>query len=157
MKSSVTNTFTKIPLHVVFAVRFRKPLIKPEFAEKLYAHIGQTIKNKGMIPLTVGGYLDHVHILFFYKPSIPLPELVKIIKTSTTFMITREHWCEEVFRWQRGYGAFAVCQEHIDRVSSYIRNQTQHHERRSFADEYKEFMKHHQLDYEEGYLLDPEF
>src|SRR5580765_7938919 len=40
------------------------------------------------------------------------------------------------FNWQEGYGAFAVSASQIDMVIAYIRNQREHHKKRSFEQEF---------------------
>lgn len=45
------------------------------------------------------------------------------------------------FQWRRGYGAFSVSESQISKVVNYIVNQEKHHTKKSFEDEYKEFIK----------------
>lgn len=152
---SRSNTYTKIPLHIVFSVSFRKPMLNPDFSDELYSFIGQIISNKDMIPLRVGGHLDHIHILLLYKPHLPLSPLVKIIKTSTTFWIKENIPGTENFKWARGYAAFAVSQDRIEQVIGYIDKQKVHHERMDYEKEYRDFLDHHEIDYDERFLIDP--
>ncbi len=59
-----------------------------------------------------------------------------------------------VFHWQRGYGAFSVGQSNVGTVKRYIRNQKEHHKRVSFQDEYREFLKRYEIDFDERYVWD---
>lgn len=47
------------------------------------------------------------------------------------------------FAWQTGYAAYSVSESLVDKVFEYIKNQKQHHLRRSFLDEYEELIKLH--------------
>lgn len=58
------------------------------------------------------------------------------------------------FHWQEGYGAFSVSQSDIDRVHRYILNQESHHKKRTFQDEFREFLRKYEVDYEERYVWD---
>lgn len=57
------------------------------------------------------------------------------------------------FRWQDGYGVFSYSHSHIDNVWNYILNQEQHHKKKTFKDEYIEFLKKFEIEYEEEYLF----
>lgn len=56
------------------------------------------------------------------------------------------------FHWQDGYGAFTVSASKLDTVKKYIDNQIEHHRRRTFQEEYVEFLKHYGIEYDERYL-----
>ena len=58
------------------------------------------------------------------------------------------------FYWQDGYGAFSVNPSEVDVVRNYIQNQHQHHNKRSFQDEYRVFLKKYKVDYDERYVWD---
>ena len=61
------------------------------------------------------------------------------------------------FAWQEGYGAFSYSHSHLERVISYIKNQEKHHKKIAFIEEYREFLKAFEVDYDERYILkDPE-
>ena len=44
------------------------------------------------------------------------------------------------FRWQRGYGAFSVSASQFEIVKRYIENQDEHHRKKTFTEEYNEWM-----------------
>ena len=60
------------------------------------------------------------------------------------------------FEWQKGYGAFTVSSSNVPAVGRYIRNQEEHHRRRSFRDEYIELLNRHGISFEERYLFEDE-
>uniref|UniRef100_UPI003743C1A8 transposase n=1 Tax=Chryseobacterium gallinarum TaxID=1324352 RepID=UPI003743C1A8 len=45
------------------------------------------------------------------------------------------------FSWQDEYFAVSVSESMIGSVRNYIKNQEKHHQRKSFMDEYKEFIE----------------
>jgi putative transposase len=56
------------------------------------------------------------------------------------------------FAWQLGYGAFSVSKSNVPEVLKYIANQESHHRKLSFKEEFVEFLKKHEIDYDERYL-----
>jgi hypothetical protein len=55
----------------------------------------------------------------------------------------------EKFYWQDGYGAFPVNPSVIDTVITYIPNQHKHHRKKTFKDEYRDFLKKYNVEYDE--------
>ena len=54
--------------------------------------------------------------------------------------------------WQEGYGAFSVGVSQIDGTVKYIRDQEEHHRKKSFQEEYLGFLKKHGVEYDERYI-----
>jgi putative transposase len=96
---------------------------------------------------------DHTHLLLGLKPNIAPSDLIGDIKTGSTNHINEQRWIGCQFSWQEGYGAFSVSHSHLDRVASYIRNQQTHHRRKSFQDEYVEFLERHCVAYDQRYIF----
>ena len=60
------------------------------------------------------------------------------------------------FQWQRGYGAFSVSSSVVDSVIRYIAHQREHHQKRSFQDEYLEFLNRHGIEFDERFVFEQE-
>jgi len=58
------------------------------------------------------------------------------------------------FAWQSGYGAFAVSESKSEAVREYIANQREHHRRKTFQEEYREFLERHRIVFDERYVWD---
>jgi hypothetical protein len=56
------------------------------------------------------------------------------------------------FSWQEGYGAFSVSKSAVPSVRKYIQEQEKHHRRRTFQEEYLEFLEKNGVEYDERYL-----
>ena len=59
---------------------------------------------------------------------------------------------KDKFGWQDGYGAFSVSKSAEDTVIQYIRNQQEHHRKKSFQEEFIEFLNKHGIEYDENYI-----
>ena len=147
-------TFSKIHVQLVFAVQNRNALILPSWEERLYEYISGIIRGKGQKMLAINGMPDHLHIFFGMRPNCRISDLVREIKKSSHDFISAEKLCKHSFSWQEGYGAFSYSCSHIDKVMKYIAHQKDHHKSIKFQDEYIDFLKKFQIDYDTKYLFD---
>jgi hypothetical protein len=58
------------------------------------------------------------------------------------------------FHWQKGYGAFSIGQSNVAALRRYIRGQKQRHRRLTFEDEYRNFLKRYEIDYDKRFVWD---
>jgi REP element-mobilizing transposase RayT len=140
---------------MVFAVQGRQNLIRPGRKEELHKYITGIITRQGHKLLAIHCMPDHTHILIGLKPSMALSDLVREIKTGSTNFINENRWVTGRFAWQEGFGAFSYSHSQLTDVIQYIRNQEQHHARKSFRDEYLEFLEKFNVAYDKRYLFQP--
>ncbi len=86
------NTYTQLYIQFVFAVRNRESLIQRSWKDKLYKYITGIVQNNKSKMLAINGVSDHIHIFIGYKPSIPIPDLVKDIKVASSLWIKEKSW-----------------------------------------------------------------
>ena len=147
-------TYSALYYHFIWSTKNRAPLIPMSLETKMHAYINGIVKSKGGTVLQVGGMPDHIHLLVRLKPDQSVPELIKIIKT------TSGKWLKEAdsslgdFYWQKGYGAFSVSKSQTDSVQEYIMNQHEHHKYRSFKDEWLAFLQKHGVEYDEKFVFE---
>jgi REP element-mobilizing transposase RayT len=104
--------------------------------------------------LAIDGTTDHLHVLFSLSRVIKIAELVEEVKTESSKWIKTKGAEFENFHWQRGYRAFSIGQSQVGAVKRYIARQKIHHQRITFQDEYREFLKTYGIDYNEQYVWD---
>ncbi len=150
----MAGTFTQLYIQVVFAVRGRENLISPVWADRMYSYMAGIIIAKKQKPIIINGMPDHVHVFFGMQPCMNVSDMVRDIKSSSTNFINQQKLVRGKFFWQEGFGAFSYSQSHIDRVYQYIKNQQEHHNKRSFRDEYKELLTRFQIEHDDRYLFD---
>ena len=90
----------------------------------------------------------------FNKLDIKISDFVRDIKSNSSKLINEENWFLGKFHWQEGYGAFSYSKSQIDNVVKYILNQKEHHQKKSFRQEYLEFLEKFEVDYDEKYLFE---
>lgn len=150
----MAGTYSQIYIHIVIVVKYRKYLIKPEWEDELYKYITGIIKGKNQLLLEINGMPDHTHILIGIKPSMRLDDLVREIKKSATAFIQQKRFGNKQFRWQGGYGAFSHSKGNLNTVINYIKNQKEHHQKKTLRKEYIEMLEEFEIEYEEKYLFD---
>ncbi|MCC6359378.1 MAG: IS200/IS605 family transposase [Phycisphaerales bacterium] len=146
----MAHSFHKLVIHAIFSTKDRRPLITPDIAARLHPYLGGIIRELNGTALTVGGVADHVHILMQIPATLSLSDAMRLIKTNSS------KWAHETlvpaFGWQTGYGAFSVSQSNIETVRRYIENQEEHHRHVTFQEEFIEFLKRHEIEYDEKYI-----
>ena len=152
----MANTFTQIYIQIVFSVRHRASLIKDVWRENLHRYITGIIQNKGHKVLAVNSMPDHIHIFIGMKPDASLSDLVRDIKCNSSKWINDEKTKFMKFEWQEGYGAFSYSHSQRGEVVTYIQNQQEHHRKKSFREEYLEFIKKFEIPFDSKYLYDVE-
>lgn len=150
----MSSTYSQIYIQVVFAVKGRQSLIQDSWEEELYKYITGIVQNKGQKMLAINGMSDHIHILIGMRPSCNLSDLVREIKKSSNGFINEKKFCPFKFEWQEGYGAFSYSHSALDNVIGYIANQKEHHHKKSFREEYVDFLKKFEVEFKEEYLFE---
>ena len=153
-KNSMANTYTQLYIQLVFAVKNREHLIPRQHKDDVYKYMTGVIQAHKHKLIVINGLPDHVHIFIGLHPNQSLSELVYEVKTATTKYIKKQPWMKFDFAWQKGFGAFSYSRSHIDAVYKYIQNQEEHHKKRTFKEEYLDFLKKFEVEYDEKYLFD---
>ena len=84
---------------------------------------------------------DHVHCLYLLNPNRSIAEILKQVKGGSAFTINELGLMPEKFGWQTGYASYSVSESALQRVYNYIKNQKQHHTKKTFEDEYNELIQ----------------
>ena len=95
----MANTYRKVYLHIVFAVKIRKALLDKSWRHELFAYMAGSINQRGHFSLAVNGFTDHVHLFFDYNCNELISDLVREIKKSSNAFINDRNLCEQNFEW----------------------------------------------------------
>ncbi|KAA6345039.1 hypothetical protein EZS27_007381 [termite gut metagenome] len=150
----MAGTFSQIYIQVIFAVKNRDALISTTWSIELYKYITGIIQNKEQKMLAINGVPNHIHFLIGMKPSCCLSDLVREIKKSTNAFIKEKRFIKCQFQWQEGFGAFSYSQSALNNVIQYIQGQEEHHKKRSFREEYMEFLRKFEIQFNDEYVFD---
>ncbi len=148
------GTFSQIYIQIVFAVKGRENLISTVWEGELHKYIAGIIKGKEQKPIIVNGMPDHIHAFIGLRPSMAISDLVRDIKNNSTNFINDKRLVKGKFSWQEGYGAFSYAHSQIESVYNYILQQKEHHKKKTFNEEYVEFLKKFNVGYDPKYLFE---
>ena len=149
----MANTFVSLRYHVVFSTKGREPWLSEAVTGRLWPYLAGIARDNSMKALEIGGVADHIHLLLGIAPSVALSKAVGPLKGNSSAWIKTEFPRLAAFAWQDGYGAFTVGESQIETTRAYIRRQPEHHQTRSFAEEYRAFLQRHRIEFDERYLL----
>jgi REP element-mobilizing transposase RayT len=153
--SPMPQSLANVLLHVIFSTKNRSALLSNRKSrEGMHAYLAGALKNLDCPPVIVGGTTDHVHFLCHLSRTISMADVLEATKKSSSRWIKSCEYPVTNFAWQNGYGAFSVSQSNASRVCNYIANQEKHHRIRTFQEEYRAFLRCHQLAFDERYVWD---
>jgi len=149
----MANTYTQIHIQCVMAVKYRQSLIQPEWKDQLQKYITSIVQNHGHKVLAINNMPDHLHLFFGFRPNQSLSDLMRMVKSESSQWINDKQFTPAIFRWQEGYGAFSYSRSHVKTVTEYVLNQEEHHRKKTFLEEYQQFLEHFEIEYDERYIF----
>ncbi|HNV81876.1 MAG: IS200/IS605 family transposase [Tenuifilaceae bacterium] len=149
----MAGTFSQIYIHYVFAVKGRENLLHKPWRDEVFKYISGIIKGKNQKPIILNGVEDHVHVFVGLKPAMCISDLARDIKNNSSNFINQQRFLKGKFSWQEGYGVFSYAHSQIDNVYQYIVSQEEHHRKKNFKEEYIDFLKRFEIEYNEKYLF----
>ena len=148
------QSLAKIYIHLIFSTKNRERVLPDDIRPDLHAYMGGTLNGLGCSPIEINSEPDHAHLLFVMTRTETLSNVVGQIKKSANDWLRARRPQFADFYWQGGFGAFSVSQSAVDEVCQYIRKQRVHHQRTSFQDEFRAFLKRYEIEFDERYVWD---
>ena len=133
--------WVKVWIHFVWSTKNRQPFLNHEIRQKVFRHIRDNAKVKGIQLDFINGYVDHVHCLISLGTDQTIEKIMQLIKGESSFWINKNGLCKTKFEWQDEYFAVSVSESMLENARKYIANQESHHRTKSFDDEFEDFMK----------------
>jgi len=150
------RTYTSLTYHLIFSTKFRHQTIRIEFRERLYQYIGGIIRDKDGVLLEIRGVEDHIHIMAGIPATISVSDMMRFIKSNSSVWVNDTIKPKRKFAWQPGYGAFTVSHSQKPMVQKYIQNQEQHHQTKTFKDEFIQMLVAHGIEYDPRFVFEEE-
>jgi putative transposase len=130
----------KIWIHLVFATKYREHLINNVLNLTIHDHIMSNCKKKDIYLQAINGSTDHIHLLISLGKDQSVAHVVQLIKGESSFWINQKHILPNKFSWQDDYFAVSVSESLLGVVVNYIKNQEEHHKKKTFSEEVDEFL-----------------
>ena len=133
--------YTKVLIHFIWSTKNRQHLITKEFKPLSLEHIKENSIKKGIFILALNCISDHIHLLVSLGTEQTIAKIAMLIKGESSFWVNKQNFLNAKFEWQDEYIALSVSYSAIDKVKAYILNQEEHHRKKTFQEEYNEFMR----------------
>ncbi len=147
------STYTQILYQIVFSTKAHKKCLNSQGRPELFSYISGILKNKNCHLYRINGVSDHIHIVTHIHPTVAVASLVKDIKLASTEYIKLEFLFPGFDGWQEGYGAFTYSIHAKNNLIEYVKNQEEHHRRKTFREEFIKLLEEHEIEFDEKYLL----
>jgi putative transposase len=138
--------YTKVLIHFIWSTKNRQHLITNDLKPLLLNHIKENSIKKGIFIDTLNCVSDHIHLLVSLGSEQTIAKSAMLIKGESSFWINKQKLIKKSFEWQDEYIALSVSYSAVDKVRSYILNQEQHHKKKTFTEEYEEFLNAHHFE-----------
>jgi len=142
----MANTYSSIFYHFVFSTKNRENWIDTEIEHRVWAYIGGITRKHNCTGIQIGGIEDHIHALILSPPRYSPSQIAQFLKGESSKWIHEEFPKMAKFGWQDGYSAFSVSKSVVPKVVRYIENQREHHQSKTFEEEYSDLLELHEID-----------
>jgi REP element-mobilizing transposase RayT len=133
--------YLKMWIHLVWATKNREPMLAKAVRDILFPHMKENARDKNIYVDCINGYTDHVHVLISLKPTQTIAGLAQLLKGESSYWINKNNLLARKFEWQDDYFGVSVSPNELDRVRDYIKYQEVHHHKKTFQEEYDEFIE----------------
>ena len=145
------STHLSLHYHLIWSTKERRQLITDLWRDRLHAYLGGVVRRLGGTPDTIGGTPDHVHLLIGLRATHCLADVVRDVKKASSEWVHDEIKMQD-FHWQDGYGGFTVSASLVPQVRANAAGQMEHHRKKTFQEEYREFLEKSGVEFDEKYL-----
>lgn len=150
----MSNTYSQLYIQIVFAVKGRQNFILEPYREELQKYISGIINEKKQKLYAIYSMPDHTHLLVSMKPDVAISKFTGDLKSNSSAWMKKKFSSFREFEWQDGFGAFSYSKSQASNVVNYILNQPLHHKKKTFRQEYIEFLEKFEIEYDQKYLFE---
>ena len=136
-------SYVKIWIHAVWTVKNRQSLLMLNARKKLFDHIHKNALEKEILMEIVNGHNNHVHCLFRLKNNQSVDWVMQMIKGESSYWFNKSELSRSKLSWQKEYFAVSVSESQVKKVAEYISKQEEHHKKKTWEEEYDEFIKNY--------------
>ncbi len=97
----MSNTYTKLHIQFVFAVKYRTALIHKEWKEDLHKYVSGIFQQNDHKMLQINSMPDHIHIFIGMRPHQSISAMVQNVKTESSKWVKTQKFCKGSFGWSR--------------------------------------------------------
>ena len=148
------QSLASLHIHLVFSTKQRIAWLDDDIRSDLHRYITGVLRELKSPVVAINSVEDHIHVLFHLSRTSCIASIVEEVKTTSSKWIKTKGDRFQNFRWQIGYGAFAVSKSRVSSVMKYIARQREHHPKETFDREFVELLRAHEIPFDERYFLE---
>jgi REP element-mobilizing transposase RayT len=138
--------FVSVYIHFVWSTKNRIPYLKTKaLRDTMWKHIKKNAKEKGILLDHVNGHAEHCHCLISLQPDQNISRIMMMLKGESAYWFNKQKYISDKLEWQDEYFAVSVSQSMLNRVRAYIKNQEEHHKKKSFQSEADQLFSKHEF------------
>ena len=126
---------------IVWTTKNRERVLTKPVRKVLFSHIRENAISKNIYLDFIGGHLEHIHCLISLNSEQTIAKIIQLIKGEAAFWFNRNLNKGKKLEWQDEYFAVSVSESQVDVVRDYIKKQEEHHKKKTFQEEYDQFMQ----------------
>lgn len=134
-------SYVKIWLHCVWGTKKRTSFLSVDNKWDILNHIKENAKIKDIYIDFINGDKEHIHCIISLKADKTLSKTIQLIKEESSFWINKNSLSKKKFEWADEYFAVSVNESQLPKVREYIKNQEEHHRKKTWKEECEEFMQ----------------
>jgi REP element-mobilizing transposase RayT len=138
--------FIRIWIHVVWSTKYRESVLLRDGRQRLFEHIRQYARHKGIHLDFINGHLEHVHALVSIGSDQTTGKVAQLMKGESSHWANQQSLFPFKIEWQDEYFGVSVDHSDLGEVRMYIANQEEHHRTKSFSEEYDELLQKYGFD-----------
>ena len=85
-----------------------------------------------------------------------MSDMLRLVKANSLKWINKVKELKKPFEWQPGYAAFSVSGSQVESIEAYVSNQREHHQTRTFQEEFLLLLKKHNIEFDPRYVFEQE-
>ena len=148
------QSLSKILVHLIYSTKNRERVLAGDVRDELHRYSAGILKELESPAILINSVEDHIHILYLHSKNYSPSKIVEEVKKGSSKWLKTKGPGYANFHWQNGYGAFSVSQSGVADVIEYIENQQEHHQRKTFQEEFREFLRRYEVPFDERYVWD---
>ena len=129
----MSHVFHQLYYHFAWATKGREPLVDRAWRPQLLVILNEEVKTRGGWTIRHNAMPDHAHLLCRLPPTVLIPDFIGQLKGATSFRINKEIRPRFKLHWQEGYGVLTLRKDELNKVSTYIDRQEEHHKRNTLS------------------------
>ena len=133
-------SYIKILIHAVWATKDREPYLTSGIKQQVIKHIQNYAPTKSIFIDHINGGVEHLHCLLSLSSDQNIATIINLLKGESSFWINRNNLTKIKFGWQDEYFAVSIGESQVEVIRKYIRDQENHHQKKTFQQEYDEFI-----------------